>query len=290
VISQNPEAVISIAGLHHAYGTKEVYRGLDLSISRGRVFGLLGKNGVGKSTLIKILMGYLVPQRGACRVLGEPSHALSATTRERIALLFEGFVSYDGMTITQVERFFSAFYRRWQRQVFNELIAMMDISPKQKLSQLSFGQRSQVILGLLLAQNADLLILDDYSMGLDAGYRALFIDYLKDYLAGTDKTVLMTSHVMSDLERLVDQMTIVGGVELVHHTTMDEFCRSFRCFYIAEELISWSELIHRSERRHSGTYLYSFASVDQLKQDLRQDVEEIPIGFEEKFLGYVGKY
>lgn len=290
MIAPTPEAVISIAGLYHAYGAKEIYRGLDLSITRGSVFGLLGKNGVGKSTLIKILMGYLVPQRGDCRVLGEQSHALGHATRERIALLFEGFVSYDGMTITQVERFFSAFYRRWQRRIFNELIAMMDVSPQQKLSQLSFGQRSQVILGLLLAQDADLLILDDYSMGLDAGYRALFIDYLKDYLAGTDKTVLMTSHVMSDLERLVDQMTIVGGVDLIHHTTMDEFCRTFRCFHVAGELTSSSELIHRSELRHSGSYLYSFASADQLEQALRQEVEEIQVGFEEKFLGYVGKY
>lgn len=290
MIAASHEPVISVTGLDHAYGRKEIYRDFSLCVERGRVFGLLGKNGVGKSTLIKILMGYLVPQGGDCRVFGEPSHALSAASRERIALLFEGFVSYDGMTISQVERFFSAFYRRWQQGVFTELIGLMDVNPHQKLSQLSFGQRSQVVLGLLLAQDADLLILDDYSMGLDAGYRALFIDYLQDYLAGTDKTVLMTSHVMSDLERLVDQMTIVGGVDLIHHTTMDEFCRSFRCYHIAGELSDPGELIHRSERRLHGNIVYSFATAHQLQTVSGCSVEEVPVGFEEKFLGYVGKY
>ncbi len=288
-MNHHPDVVIEVCELDHAYGSKIVYQGLNLQLLRGSVFGLLGKNGVGKSTLIKILMGFLAPQKGVCRVLGEASHDLKPATRERIALLFEGFISYDWMTIAQIERFFSAFYPRWRKQIFYELMSQMDVELQRKLTDLSCGQKSQVILGLLLAQDAELLILDDYSMGLDAGYRALFIDFLKDYLEGTDKTVLITSHVMSDLERLVDQMTIVAGPEQVHHSTMTDFCRDFRC-YQADCPPSASSRIHRCEQRQGHYYLFSFADQKLLEQELSQPLKEVSISFEDKFLGFAGKY
>jgi len=109
----------------------------------------------------------------------EASHNLSPQRKKDIALLYEGFISYDFMTIKEIEKFFASFYENWNRKIFYDLVNLMDINYNQKLSTLSFGQKSQVVLGLLFAQNAKLLILDDYSMGLDAGYRRLFIDYLK---------------------------------------------------------------------------------------------------------------
>jgi ABC-2 type transport system ATP-binding protein len=282
-------AVIDIRNLHHAYGSKKIYAGLDLTIESGTVYGLLGKNGVGKSTLINILMGYIRPQQGECLVFGEPSHCISATTRKRIALLYEGFISYDMMSVRMIEGFFSAFYEKWNRHVFYELLELMDISLEQHLSTLSFGQKSQVVLGLLFAQNADLLILDDYSMGLDAGYRRLFVDYLRDYLTGTDKTVLITSHIMGDLEQLVDQIAIVDRTTSVFHSKTADFCRDFRCYTTAKEF-ELSSMIHRHECVHGKNYLYSFASRDELEAELNLPLEELALTFEEKFLGYVGKY
>ena len=152
----NKDAVISISNLHHSYGPKKIYEGLNLEIEPGTIFGLLGKNGVGKSTLINLLMGYLKPQEGECLIFGEPANYLSPETRARIALLYEGFISYDSMSIEQVEVFFSSFYPKWQKKYFQDLIDLMDISMRQPLSSLSFGQKSQVVLGLLLAQDADL--------------------------------------------------------------------------------------------------------------------------------------
>lgn len=285
------QPIIRVKDLHHAYGSKQIYQGLNLDIEPGTIFGLLGKNGVGKSTLINLLMGYLKPQKGDCLIFGEPANQLSAKTRERIALLYEGFISYDSMTILQVEAFFSSFYPKWQRKYFQELIDLMDVSMNQPLSSLSFGQKSQVILGLLLAQDADLLILDDYSMGLDAGYRRLFVDYLSDYLAGTNKTVLITTHVMSDLESLVDQIAIVDRSTDVYQTSMADFNSSFRC-YTPEVQINDEQhlLIHRTEVFRDKRLLYSFADESDLTTQLGFAVTEVPLTFEERFLGYVGKY
>ncbi len=280
---------IEIKQLYHAYGSKEIYADLNLEIQTGTVFGLLGKNGVGKSTLINILMGYIRPQQGECLILGESSYCLPPETRERIALLYEGFTSYDTMSVTQVERFFSSFYPKWDRKVFFELIDLMDLSLTQKLSSLSFGQKSQVVLGLLFAQDADLLILDDYSMGLDAGYRRLFVDYLKDYLYGTEKTVLITSHVMNDLENLVDEIAIVDRSTDVYQNSMAGFCRGFRC-YECTEAPAASDKVHRFETHKTGHQLFSFFDREELEREIGQPLTEVQVNFEEKFLGFVGKY
>lgn len=284
-------AVISIENLSHSYGEKKIYQDLNLAIEPGTKFGLLGKNGVGKSTLINLLMGYLKPQQGECLIFGEPAHYLTADTRARIALLYEGFISYDSMSVEQIEQFFSSFYPRWQKRYFNELVALMDISMQQPLSSLSFGQKSQVVLGLLLAQDADLLILDDYSMGLDAGYRRLFVDYLSDYLEGTNKTVLITTHVMSDLESLVDQIAIVDRSTDVYQSSMQEFNQQFACYQAAHEVKrESSSKIHRVEHYRNQHLVYSFAPANELQQELGIDLMPVEMNFEQRFLGYVGKY
>lgn len=289
-MTKNSDAPISVHDLHHSYGRKKIYQGLNFQVEKGSVFGLLGKNGVGKSTLINILMGYLHPDRGSCLVLGNPSHNIPADTRKCIALLYEGFISYDFMSITEVERFFSAFYPSWKRDVFYELVSFMDVRHEQKLSTLSFGQKSQVILGLIFAQDADLLILDDYSMGLDAGYRYLFMDYLKQYLHGTGKTVLITSHIMGELETLVDHILILDRTMPVHQDSMKNFCERFNCYAAAEDTVGDVPGIVRREKLLDETRLYSFLPRVDLERDLGMPLKEVPISFEEKFLGYVGKY
>lgn len=285
------QPIISISNLHHSYGKKKIYAGLNLDIEPGTTFGLLGKNGVGKSTLINLLMGYLKPQEGECLIFNEPANYLKPDTRSRIALLYEGFISYDSMSIEQIECFFSSFYPRWKKRYFTELIDLMDVSMQQPLSSLSFGQKSQVVLGLLLAQDADLLILDDYSMGLDAGYRRLFVDYLDDYLNGTHKTVLITTHVMSDLENLVDQIAIVDRSTDVYQSSMLAFNQSFRCYSMptVNKALD-STLIQRSETHRGKTMLYSFSDKQELERALQTQLDEVSLSFEERFLGYVGKY
>jgi ABC-2 type transport system ATP-binding protein len=215
--------IIKIKNLTHCYGEKKIYENLNLSVKEGEVYGILGKNGVGKSTLINILMGYLKPQSGECLLFGESSFSLTVQTKKDIALLHEGFVAYDFMSIAEYERFFASFYERWDAKIFYELVDLMGLEHSQKLSTLSFGQKSQVVLGALFAQNAKLLILDDYSMGLDAGYRRLFIDYLKNYIGKNKKTVLITSHVMNDLDGLLDRFVIVQKGGIIYEDSMQNF-------------------------------------------------------------------
>lgn len=277
----NNKNIIEIKNLSHSYGSKIIYKDLNLNIKKGSIYAILGKNGVGKSTLINILMGYLKPKKGQCLIFGEPSHNLSNKAKKEIALLHEGFVAYDYMTIKEYESFYSPFYKNWNSKIFYELVDLMKLDYNQKLSTLSFGQKSQVVLGAIFAQDAKLIILDDYSMGLDAGYRRLFIDYLKDYIKEKNKTILITSHVMSDLVGLIDDMAIVQRQGLVYQDTMNNFINNFKCYKLEDEDICKSK-IHRLEEYKGSKKLYTFENIENLSK--------LEIDFEDKFLGFVGKY
>lgn len=214
------EPVISCEHLTHFYGKRKIYEDLNFKVNSGSIAGLLGKNGTGKTTTINILMGYLKPRSGRCTIFGEDVQHISPLTRQRIALLLEGHVQYSYMNIRQIEKFYSAFYPKWNADAYYGLMEKLKVAPGQIIGRMSNGQRSQVALGLILAQNADLLVLDDFSLGLDPGYRRLFCEYLREYAKDQGKTVFLTSHIIQDLEKLVDQVIIMDyGSILVQEDT-----------------------------------------------------------------------
>ncbi|MDR2104672.1 MAG: ABC transporter ATP-binding protein [Deferribacteraceae bacterium] len=218
----NNELIIEITGLTHSYGKNKVLHGIDFSVEKGKTFGLLGKNGAGKTTTINIMMGFLIPDSGKCLVFGENAHRLSPHAKRRIGLLHEGHLSYEFMSIAETEKFYSRFYPAWDAEIYAYLVDKLGLKRTHKIKNMSCGQRSQVALAALMAQNADILILDDFSMGLDAGYRRLFIDHLNFYVKQREKTVLITSHIVQDLERFVDEALIIDKGHVLRSAPISE--------------------------------------------------------------------
>lgn len=298
-MNSNDQPVISVKGLTQQYGNGcVIYKDLDFEVPKGRILGLLGKNGTGKTTTINILMGYLKPCQGECRIFGEPITDLSPATRARIALLIEGHVQYSFMTIAQIEKFYSRFYPRWNRDAYYELMNKLKVSPSQSISSMSCGQRSQVALGLILAQNADLLVLDDFSLGLDPGYRRLFVDYLREYAKAEDKTVFMTSHIIQDLERLIDDCIILDYGKILIQKPIDVLLRDFHRFTFRtdeQELPADGNLINPGRIRNE-VEVYSFRDADYVRNILDinntsySDFTTTPMSLEDAFIGLTGKY
>lgn len=212
--------IIECNNVTHYYGDRLIYKDLEFSVETGKILGLLGKNGTGKTTIINILNGYLKPKSGECKLFGENSQCLSVNTKNKVGLLLEGHIQHTYCNAIQIEKFHSAFFPNWQKEAYYELLNKMKISHTQKISTMSCGQRSQIALGLLFAQNPELFILDDFSMGLDPGYRRLFVEYLKEFVCAENKTVFLTSHIIQDMERLIDDCIILDyGKILVHKST-----------------------------------------------------------------------
>lgn len=293
------EKIISCKNLTHYYGKRCIYENLNFDIPKGRIMGLLGKNGTGKTTTINILNGYLQPRSGECTIFDENINQLSAKVRARIGLLIEGHVQYAFMNVSQIESFYSKFYPKWQKKIYYDLIAMLKINPKQRISQMSCGQRSQVALGLILAQDADLLILDDFSMGLDPGYRRLFVDFLSEYARDGQKTVFVTSHIIQDMERIIDDCMIMDYGKILLQKPIEEILTTFHRYRLPHTNIvgleDVPEMYHPSIIKDDAEF-YSFMPIEKVKELLHkksidmQGIKKEKLTLEEAFIGLTGKY
>jgi ABC-type multidrug transport system, ATPase component len=294
------ENIIEVRNLCHHYGKNVIYEDLSFTVGRGKIFGLLGKNGVGKTTLINILMGFLRPTSGRCLVLGEDSHNLSPATREKIGLLFEGHLAYEFMSIGQIEKFYSSYYPNWDRDIYYGLVERMGLSHNHKISKMSCGQRSQVVLGLILAQNPELMILDDYSMGLDAGYRRLFLDFLTEFVKEGNRTVFVTSHIVQDLEQLVDEVIFLGKGGNILQTSLEMFMTGFRQYRFEcnerKHIPTNNKIIHNVDIVGNRCSVYSFEPLETVETYLKESglvhsgLEAVPMSLEDAFIGLSGKY
>lgn len=210
------------------YGTKAVVNALDLRIPKGCVYGFLGRNGAGKSTTIKMLTGMVHPDSGTIRVLGEDPLKLRPETRSRIAYLAEGHPLYNWMTVGQIVRFTRAFYQNWNDRLLEQILDHFELSPKAKLGRLSNGQRAQVSLALAIAPDPELLILDDPTLGLDTVVRRDFLESLIQIIQRRGRTILFSSHIWGDVERVADRIGIlVDGILRVDCPT-DDFKAAIR--------------------------------------------------------------
>jgi ABC-2 type transport system ATP-binding protein len=291
---------IECKDLTHYYGKRLVFEHMNFAVRRGSIFGLLGKNGTGKTTTINILNGFLTPTAGECLVFGEDSRALTPATKARMGFLIEGHIQYTFMTIKQIERFYSAFFPRWNRTPYYELMAKLEVTETQKLSTMSCGQRSQVALGLILAQDPDLMVLDDYSMGLDAGYRRLFIDYLTEYAHAEGKTIFITSHIIQDLETLIDDCLIIDYRSVLVTMPIKRFREEFKRFRFtvpdADLKLTRDEVVKNFEMIKNHATVYTFTPQGGVEQYLRakgvtfDDLREVPMSLEDAFIGITGKY
>jgi ABC-2 type transport system ATP-binding protein len=195
------------------YGGRRVVDSLNLRVPQGSVYGLLGRNGAGKSTAIKMLMGMVHPDSGRSELLGEDSTRLSSSMRARIAYLAEGHPLYGWMTVDDAVRFARAFYPRWNDVLVEQILDHFELPRRQKIRRLSRGQQAQVSLALAVAPDPELLVLDDPTLGLDTVVRRDFLESLIQIIQRQGRTILFSSHILGDVERVADRIGImVGGV------------------------------------------------------------------------------
>lgn len=203
------DIVIKTEGLTRYFGAKRAVYELNLKVPRGCVFGILGRNGSGKTTTIRMLLGLLRPTRGSANVLGESSANLSPKTRARIGYLTEGHQVMPWMTVRDCRNFQAPFYPNWDDRIFDAVVDHFGVSPKSRFKELSRGERAGVCLAFTMAPDPELLILDDPALGLDPYARRTLVESMVQLTRKEGRTIFFSSHAMSDVERVADHIAIM---------------------------------------------------------------------------------
>jgi ABC-2 type transport system ATP-binding protein len=195
-------------GLTKRYGRRPALTDCTLAMPPGRVVGLVGPNGAGKTTLLHIAVGLLTPTAGSIHVLGERP-AADAAQLARVGFVAQDAPTYSGLSITDHLRFGAHTNPRWDQGLADDRIAALGLDPAQKAGRLSGGQRAQLALTLAIAKRPDLLILDEPVASLDPLARRQFLQSLMGFIAEHDASVILSSHLVSDLERVCDYLVVL---------------------------------------------------------------------------------
>ena len=214
--------VIEARGLVRYYGGTRGVAGLDLDVPQGSVMGLLGLNGSGKTTAIKLALGLLVPNSGLATVWGRDPVELPAAMRSRIAYVADEVELPAWMPLQEGMNLYASYYPQWDRARADSLIQRFSLPMKRPFSALSKGQKRRFFLCLSLAQQPDLLVLDEPAGGLDPVIRREFLDALIELRSERDVTILFSSHILSDVARIVDRVAFVADGRCLLQGDLDE--------------------------------------------------------------------
>ncbi|MEM6470070.1 MAG: ABC transporter ATP-binding protein [Planctomycetota bacterium] len=217
--------VIAISRLTMHFRRCEALTEVDLEIRPGTVFALLGENGAGKTTMIRILTGFQKPTSGTCSVCGIDPTRDARSVRRRIGYVSDTPALYDWMTVAQIGGFTASLYGDDFLPNFQKSIARYEILPEQKIRHLSKGQKAKVVLSLALAHDPELLIMDEPTSGLDPKVRRSFLESMIDR-AATGRTVFLSSHQISEVERVADTVAILHKGRIRLHGPLSEIRES----------------------------------------------------------------
>lgn len=290
------DAVIECEGLTKDFGRKRAVWDLSLRVPRGAVYGLLGRNGCGKTTTIKLLLGLLRPTRGTCRVLGHPSGGMPPGVRERVGYLIEGHPLYRTWTIRQLESFTRSFYRAWDAAFFRQVTDRFELDPARRAWSLSRGERGMVALALVLAAGPEVLVLDDPALGLDALARRRFLETMIEVIQREGRTILFSSHNLADVERVADRIGVMDRGVLRVDCPTEDFLGRVRKVEIAapatlEGVVSFPGLLDYEQK--AGRLALTLVNLDderrgRLKALSPDGFEEFPLNLEDAFIAYTG--
>jgi len=218
------DLVLETEGLTKYFGSTLAVDHLDLQIPRGCICGFVGRNGAGKTTAIKLMLGLLRPTAGSSRLLGRDSAALTPAIRQRIGYVTEGHRLFRWISIRELEKFQRAFFpKQWDDKFFADMLEYFGLSKKQKIKHLSIGERAQISLALALCPNPELLIMDDPTLGLDAAIRRQFLEGMITLIMSQGRTVLFSSHILGDVERVADRIVVIDKGVIRASCSIEQF-------------------------------------------------------------------
>jgi len=223
---------LRLARLDKSYRKKKVLDKLDLNIAIGSVVGLLGKNGAGKTTLIKCALGLMRPDSGEATIFGKSAWTLDAETKARLGYVPQSVSLYSWMRIGQLVDYTAAFYPKWNAALVGDLLRDWELKADDKAGNLSVGTQQKLAIILAMGHEPDLLVLDEPAASLDPIARRQFLKAVLAVASDQTRTVVFSTHITSDLERVADRLALLRDGRIVYDGELDELKDSVKRWHV----------------------------------------------------------
>lgn len=224
---------------------------IDLKIPKGTIVGYIGQNGAGKSTTIKLMLGLLQKNSGEINILGETDPGNPAI-KDRLGVVFDDLYMTKEMTVIDIQKFCSRVYTKWDNEEFNQYIERFKLPKKQKIKNFSRGMKMKLSIAIALSHEAELLLLDEATSGLDPIVREEILELLLDFMQDENHTILISSHILSDLEKVADYIAFINSGKILMFEPKDELKENYGlCTLSNEEAYEIDEDAIVGRRKHS---------------------------------------
>lgn len=188
---------------------------MNLTIKQGYVTGLIGANGAGKSTTIKMMMNLIKPDTGEVKVFGQSYSEHEKAIKERIGFVYDSNVFFEGMNLQDIRRIVGPAYKKWSDKKFYGYVERFELPLKKSIRHFSKGMQMKASLAIALSHEAELIIMDEPTAGLDPVFRRELLDLLQDVMVDGNRTILFSTHITTDLERIADYIAFINDGQLI---------------------------------------------------------------------------
>lgn len=267
---------LEVTNLSKSFDSFQLHN-ISFTLPKGYIMGLIGPNGSGKTTTIKLILNMLGRTDGTVKVMGLDNITEEQKVKSELGVVFDTNYFSDDWKVSQVEKSISVFYPNWNRQKFADMLRKFHIAPTKKVKELSKGMQMKLMLACAFSYDAKLLILDEPTSGLDPVSRDELLKILSEYIEDGEHSVLFSTHITGDLERVADYITYISYGELFFSGGKDEFIDSFRIVKGGCEELSADLGKKMLGIRNFSTGFEALVKTEDLKQFAHLNVEPATI-------------
>jgi ABC-2 type transport system ATP-binding protein len=213
---------VSLRSISKKFGRVTALDNVSIEIEAGQIVGLIGDNGSGKSTMLRHIVGVYLPTSGISETFGVPSHKMDGEILERIGYVNQESSFISWMKVRDLIEYVSLFYKNWNKNLVNEYVRDFEIQPEKRISALSPGEVQRVSILLGIAYEPELLVLDEPAASLDPIARCKFLDTIMNIIQRDNRTVIISSHILTDIEKIVDRIVILKKGRILENCPFDD--------------------------------------------------------------------
>ena len=287
--------IINIKNLAKSFGRKKVLENFNMTLQKGKVHGLIGKNGEGKTTLARMIMGIIPSSEGEIFYKDQKIEFKHTLYKKEIGYIHEDSLFYSWMTIKDLLDFNSSFYPKWNSKKANELLGKFSLDKKQRIRTFSRGMKLKLGLIVALVSEPELLILDDPTSGIDVPTRQDFLRGIIRELSEAGTTILFSTHLIHELERIVDHLSILQDGHLIldeDYQKIKNAAKRVRITFedsVPEKIEIDGVLKEQREGNVADLVIYPWDNATEKKIDALSPVrwEKEPLTLEDVFISFV---